>query len=122
MRSFVSKPDETAARLTDAPTNEGVSIEGSEEMAVTRCICFDVTFERINELCDELGGLSAAHKECGFGARCGLCVPYALYANKNRETDLPVMWSTDFKKFGIPAPAIERLEAFLESMGEADRG
>jgi len=92
------------------------------DMGVTKCVCFDVTFEQIDALAKQSGGLGGAHKACGFGARCGLCVPYVIMARKSGNMDLPIMWSEDFKRFGIPAPAIERLEVYLSKSGEQRAG
>ena len=83
-------------------------------MPVTRCICFDVTFADIMRIAQENGGnLGAAHKITGCGARCGLCVPYIRYMAQTGETEMPVMWGDDFRRQGIIATQIERLERFL---------
>ncbi|MEL6328514.1 MAG: hypothetical protein AAFR38_02535 [Planctomycetota bacterium] len=102
------------SQLADAGEYRDRSWEAKQGLAVTKCICFDAEFATIRRIALSEGSLLAAHKQTGFGARCGLCVPYIQFMMRTAETDLPVMWSSDFEDHGIPAPAIVKLEKFLE--------
>jgi bacterioferritin-associated ferredoxin len=82
-------------------------------VAVNRCICFETSFAEIRRIACEQGSLAEAHRQTGFGARCGLCVPYVLLMMRTGSEDLPVLWSADFADHGIPAPSIVRLERLL---------
>lgn len=80
-------------------------------MPVTRCVCFDVELDRIRAIVrDEGQTFAKAHERTGFGARCGLCVPYAIRAVQANIPVVPVMWCEDFRRCGIPPGAIEKLE------------
>ncbi|MEM1183775.1 MAG: hypothetical protein AAGI53_02125 [Planctomycetota bacterium] len=81
-------------------------------MAVNRCICFDRTFEELLQIAVSTGGgLLEAHKQTGCGARCGLCLPYIQLMLREGSTDLPVLWSEDFRREGINPGRIAKLEA-----------
>ena len=83
-------------------------------MAVNRCICFDRSFDEVLEIAETTGGgLLEAHKQTGCGARCGLCLPYIQYMLRTGDTDLPVMWSDEFRDAGINPGRIAKLEARL---------
>jgi len=82
-------------------------------MAVHRCVCFDVTFQTIHDALDEGLTLAQAHARHGFGARCGLCVPYIVKAIRSRAAVLPVMWAEDFEAMGIAPGAVRALARFI---------
>lgn len=85
-------------------------------MAVARCVCFNVAFKQIREhVLQEQGTLVSAHERTGFGGRCGLCIPYVLRSLQAGRDELPVMWSEDFQRCGIPPGAIEQLEKRVKS-------
>ncbi len=86
---------------------------------VEKCICFGVSFERLLAIAEhEGGGLLAAHRQTGCGARCGLCLPYIQLVLQSRETRLPVMWSEDFERRGINPGRLARLERRLRERAE----
>lgn len=83
-------------------------------MAVTRCICFDVTFAELKRIADEInGGLLEMHRATGCGARCGLCLPYIQAMIQTGRSTFPVMWTADFQALGINPGYIARLERRL---------
>lgn len=83
-------------------------------MAVTQCVCFDVTFERCLRIAEDSGqGLLGAHNATGCGARCGICIPYLTVVLKTGETDLPIMWTDDFRAHGVHPGPIAQLERRL---------
>ena len=83
-------------------------------MPVSRCVCFDRSFEELAAIAGETGGgLLEMHKRTGCGARCGLCIPYLQIMLQTGETDLPVMWSDDFKREGVAPGRLGRLEQRL---------
>jgi bacterioferritin-associated ferredoxin len=104
-----------------ADSNAGKHL-AEHEMAVSRCICFDVSFDRLREIATSTGGgLLAAHKETGCGARCGLCLPYIQFMLRTGDTDLPVMWSEDFESAGISPGRLARLEKMLREAEEKEK-
>jgi bacterioferritin-associated ferredoxin len=81
---------------------------------VNRCLCFDVSFERLKEIADRTGGgLLEAHRQTGCGARCGLCIPYIQVMLKTGETDLPVMWAEEFEAHGVNPGRVQRIQKML---------
>ena len=48
-------------------------------MPVDRCVCHDVSFERLKQDAERHGGgLEQLQRRFGCGTGCGLCVPYIL--------------------------------------------
>jgi len=98
--------------------NDDVPFSG-DAMAVNRCICFDRAFSELRAIAERTeGGLLEVHRETGCGARCGLCLPYILQTG---ETDLPVLWSEDFRREGINPGRLGKLETRIadeEAEGE----
>ncbi|MEM7621982.1 MAG: hypothetical protein AAF235_02125 [Planctomycetota bacterium] len=76
-----------------------------------RCVCFDTAFEDILAELRCGGTLMSAHQQTGFGARCGLCVPYVLRAAQTGDSSQPVMWTKDFESHGIPPGAVAQFES-----------
>lgn len=68
-------------------------------MCVNRCVCFDVTFERLKRHIDTHGGgfdeIQRAF-QCGKG--CGLCIPYIRRMIHTGETSMPIMQTDDTER------------------------
>lgn len=65
----------------------------SEDMSVTRCICFDQSFESAlrtarEHACTTVAGLQ---EYLAISGGCGLCVPYVQRTIETGETVIPVM-------------------------------
>lgn len=61
-------------------------------MAVTRCVCHDVSFAELKRLCAETGpDIDALAARTGCGTGCGTCIPYILLMLRTGHTDLPVL-------------------------------
>ena len=81
-------------------------------MRVDRCVCFNVSFERVREValvCN--GDLMQVHRATGCGARCGLCIPYIRVVIQTGQVSLPVMTADDFRRMGIPPASVARAES-----------
>jgi len=87
---------------------------------VTKCVCFDVTFEALRSLYyslpESLRTIGTLHSRTGCGGRCGLCVPYIQVAIRKKVSSLPVMWSEDFRSEGVHPGAIRRLEETIKEL------
>lgn len=64
-------------------------------MHVDRCVCHEVTFDRLKQYVDEHGGPQRvgldqlqARFRCGTG--CGLCIPYIRMMLRTGRTRFPV--------------------------------
>jgi len=86
---------------------------------VCRCLCFDVSFERLKLIAESTGGgLLEAHRQTGCGARCGLCLPYIQVMLKTGRTLLPVMWADDFRAHGVNPGRIQQIQkSLMEARG-----
>ena len=82
---------------------------------VERCICFDVAFDDILSMFESGQDLGQIHTKTGFGARCSLCVPYVIRCLQIKNPTLPVLWSEDFRRFGISPGAIQAIEQQLSA-------
>jgi bacterioferritin-associated ferredoxin len=61
-------------------------------MAVTRCICHNVSFERLKSLAASIGpDFDALSRETGCGTGCGMCVPYIFYMLQTGRTSVPIL-------------------------------
>jgi len=61
-------------------------------MAVDRCVCYNVTFDRLLRLHRDEGlGLDALIERTGCTKGCGTCRPYIELMLRTGETDLPVI-------------------------------
>ncbi len=61
-------------------------------MAVTRCICHNVSFERLKSLAASIGpDFDALSRETGCGTGCGMCVPYIHYMLQTGKTSVPIL-------------------------------
>lgn len=102
--------------LPDAPSAPA-SVEPPDAPAsggVNRCLCFDVSFERLKSIADKTGGgLLEAHRQTGCGARCGLCLPYIQVMLKTGQADLPVMWAEEFRRYGVNPGRIQQIQNAL---------
>jgi bacterioferritin-associated ferredoxin len=102
--------------LPDAPSAPA-SVDPPQAPApggVNRCLCFDVSFERLKTIADRTGGgLLEAHRQTGCGARCGLCLPYIQVMLKTGQTDLPVMWAEEFRRYGVNPGRIQQVQNAL---------
>jgi len=91
-----------------------------EQQAVTKCVCFDVTFEALRSLYyslpESLRTIGTLHSRTGCGGRCGLCVPYIQVAIRRQVDTLPVMWTEDFRSEGVHPGAIRRLEETIKEL------
>ena len=92
--------------------------------AVRSCICFDVSFERIQKAADNSErGLLEAHRKTGCGGRCGLCLPYIKLMLMTGRTTLPVMWTEQFTKLGINPGRVRSIErAIARQQAAMDAG
>lgn len=60
-------------------------------MEVDRCVCFEVTFDRLKRHADEHGGgYEQLRREFNCGRGCGLCIPYIRRMLRTGETSFPV--------------------------------
>jgi hypothetical protein len=59
------------------------------EYVVDRCVCFDMTFERM--LAEKCGSVEEAGRRWGCGTKCGLCRPYIQLTMETGETRHPVL-------------------------------
>ncbi len=67
-------------------------------MAVTRCICHDVSFHRLKSLVSSIGpDLESLSRETGCGTGCGMCVPYILYMLQTGVTSVPILSNAQVK-------------------------
>jgi bacterioferritin-associated ferredoxin len=62
-------------------------------MAVDRCICCDITFERALGLAraHRIGTVGVLQRVLPIGTGCGRCIPYMQRALMSGVTDLPVL-------------------------------
>ncbi|MCC6425380.1 MAG: (2Fe-2S)-binding protein [Phycisphaerales bacterium] len=75
-------------------------------MQVDRCVCHDITFERLKQLADERGIDAAGLRELtGCGGGCGMCIPYIHVMLRTGQTSLPVMQTGDFR-VALRAPTL----------------
>ena len=66
------------------------------DYAITRCVCFDVTFATLKVYADKHGcGLDELTKRFGCGRGCALCVPYIRRILLTGETSFPPIASDD---------------------------
>ena len=61
-------------------------------MPVDRCVCFEVTFERLKAYADRHGcGLEGLRDAFGCGKGCAMCVPYIERMLETGETAFEVL-------------------------------
>jgi len=61
-------------------------------MHVDRCVCFDVSFDRLKRHARETGtDLAGLQERFGCGRGCGLCVPYIQRMLETGETRIPLI-------------------------------
>lgn len=61
-------------------------------MQVDRCVCFDVSFERLKRHADAAGAdFDRLQERFGCGRGCGLCIPYIRRMLETGETSIPLM-------------------------------
>lgn len=65
---------------------------------VDRCVCMDVTFERLHRLAAHGAGLDELRRRTGCGAGCGLCIPYIRAMLATGRTRFPVMSPAELAK------------------------
>ncbi len=87
-------------------------------MAVTRCICRNVTFAEFLARAKSRGGqaveaqnssewFTLLQDDTGLGTGCGTCIPYARVALRTGVCDLPVMTSDDFEQALSETPSAQ---------------
>jgi len=64
-------------------------------MEVDRCVCFEVSFDRLKRYVDDRGGrehvdFDQLQSAFGCGGGCGLCVPYIRLMLRTGRTRFPV--------------------------------
>ena len=68
--------------------------EPDPERPVVRCVCFDVTFERMRDYADaHQCGLEELTAHFGCGRGCALCMPYVRRMLETGQTRFPVRLS-----------------------------
>ncbi|MEO0483717.1 MAG: hypothetical protein AAF138_08825 [Planctomycetota bacterium] len=83
-------------------------------MTVSRCVCFNTTFEELwQELCRGRS-LAEVHLSSGCGAKCGLCVPYIRLMAQTGQTEFPVLWTEDFRVRGVNPSPMDRVESRVQ--------
>jgi bacterioferritin-associated ferredoxin len=60
---------------------------------VTRCVCFDVSFERLKALAlaEGITDIEALGERIEFGQNCGLCLPYIRLMLETGDTAFAVL-------------------------------
>lgn len=61
---------------------------------VSRCVCFDVSFEEMKQIIDRTGArnLDELRAHIEFGQKCELCVPYVKKVCETGETSFEIVW------------------------------
>jgi bacterioferritin-associated ferredoxin len=84
-------------------------VEVSAAAPINRCVCRDVTFERLLELAAGGAGLDDLQRRTGCGTGCGLCVPYIRAALATGRARLPIMSGAELARWAQekgPDPAV----------------
>lgn len=116
--SIADRPEKHAASAR-APADSDASLG-----VVRRCVCYDLSFRELRDMAEREGcGIGGLHKKTGIGARCGLCIPYIRLMLLTGKTDLPVLWSDQFRERGVPPDPLRRMERYLgvDGRGKRDR-
>ena len=68
-------------------------------MAVTRCICHDITFAELLELRDRTGAdFDQLTEMTGAGTSCGMCREYIRTALRTGRTSLPLLSNKELRQ------------------------
>jgi bacterioferritin-associated ferredoxin len=61
---------------------------------ITKCVCADVTFEKIKEIADKYrcANIPCIQRHINFGESCGMCRPYVKKMLETGETKFEVIW------------------------------
>ncbi len=61
---------------------------------VTKCVCADVTFEKMKEIAEKrhCKTIACIQRYVTFGESCGMCRPYVKKMLETGETSFEVIW------------------------------
>lgn len=65
---------------------------------VSRCVCFDVTFEQLKKIALEhdVQSVDELHTHVVFGEKCGLCLPFVAQMLKSGAIEFEIGFDSDF--------------------------
>ena len=110
-------PKATAPKPSTAEAAEAAGLG-----RVTRCVCFDVSFDKLLEMHNASGaGLMEFYQAYGCGSRCSICMPYILLLLKRKTPVLGVHWTQDFLDEGINPGKVSQIERRLIDEGDLPR-